>query len=57
MTALPSTLLEKLACPKCKGKFEYRERENNLDCHTCKLRFRIADGMPVLLLDEAETLT
>ncbi|MEW6050193.1 MAG: Trm112 family protein [Candidatus Zixiibacteriota bacterium] len=57
MAALPQSLLEKLACPKCKGKLEYREREGVLDCHGCKLRFRVADGIPVLLLDEAETIT
>ncbi len=57
MAALAQTLLEKLACPKCKGKLAYREPENYLDCHVCKLRFRIADSIPVLLLDEAETIT
>jgi len=51
--ALSQNLLDKLACPKCKGPLEYQEQEDRLVCHACKLAFRIVDDIPVLLLDEA----
>lgn len=54
--ALPQALLEKLVCPQCKGKMEYREAEDRLICHNCKLAYPIEDNIPVLLLDEAEKL-
>lgn len=53
---LPKMLLEKLACPQCKGQLGYREREGKLDCAACKLSYRVVDGIPVLLIDEAERL-
>jgi uncharacterized protein YbaR (Trm112 family) len=52
--ALSNQLLEKLACPKCKGKLEYLEEDNQLLCESCRLSYRIADNIPVLLIDEAE---
>lgn len=56
MGTLSHALLEKLACPKCKGKLAYDEAHDHLDCTACKLRYRIADGIPVLLIDEAESM-
>ncbi|MDH3889853.1 MAG: Trm112 family protein [candidate division Zixibacteria bacterium] len=52
--ALSNQLLEKLACPKCKGKLNYLEVENQLLCESCRLSYRITDDIPVLLIDEAE---
>jgi len=54
--ALPETLLEKLVCPQCKGKLEYRESEDRLICNKCKLAYPVEDNIPVLLIDEAEKL-
>jgi|GEM_PF-349676 predicted short-subunit dehydrogenase-like oxidoreductase (DUF2520 family) len=51
---LDPLLLEVLACPKCKGELEYRKDEDALICHGCRLRFRIEDGIPVMLIEEAE---
>ncbi|HSH70144.1 MAG TPA: Trm112 family protein [Deferrisomatales bacterium] len=51
--ALNPDLLEILACPQCKGELEYREGEAALLCHACNLRYRIDDGIPVMLIDEA----
>jgi len=50
-------LLEVLACPKCHGKLELVEEKGggHLDCHHCRLRYKIDDGIPVMLIDEAET--
>lgn len=54
--ALPEKLLEKLVCPKCKGKLAYDQQAERLLCHTCKLAYRVANDVPVLLVDEAENL-
>ena len=47
-------LLEILVCPKCREKLEHREDEQVLLCHSCRLRYRIEDDIPVMLIDEAE---
>jgi len=54
--ALSSQLLEKLVCPQCKDKLDYREEENRLVCESCRLAYRITDDIPVLLIDEAENI-
>ena len=47
-------MLEVLACPQCRGHLEYRQDEQSLLCHACRLRYNIKDGIPVMLIDEAE---
>ena len=47
-------LLEVLACPQCKGPVELKGEA--LECAACKLRYRIDDGIPVMLIDEAERI-
>ena len=51
---LDETLLEILVCPKCKGELEYKPDEAALLCHECRLRYKIEDDLPVMLIDEAE---
>jgi len=51
---LNEKLLEILACPKCKGDLEYDKVENKLICKKCRLRYRIEDDIPIMLIDEAE---
>ena len=51
---LSEELLSVLACPKCKGNLEYREKEQRLICHGCRLAYPIVDDIPVMLIDEAE---
>ncbi|UCC48800.1 MAG: Trm112 family protein [Gemmatimonadota bacterium] len=51
---LDKALLEVLVCPKCRGELEYRPEEAALLCHACRLRYNIEDGIPVMLIDEAE---
>lgn len=46
-------LIEILACPKCKGDLIYREDEAFI-CRHCSLLYPIRDGIPVMLIDEAE---
>ncbi len=54
--ALSEKLLEKLVCPGCKGKLEYEQSPERLVCQRCRLAYRVDDGVPVLLSDEAEKL-
>jgi uncharacterized protein len=53
---VPQQLLEILVCPKCRGELEYRESEPALVCHACKLKYPVRDGIPIMLIDEAQPL-
>lgn len=55
MTLSPR-LLSILVCPKCKGQLEYRESEQALVCHACRLRYPVRDDIPIMLTDEATPL-
>lgn len=48
-------LLDILACPKCKGPVALNETKDKLICEKCRLRYRIEDEIPVMLIDEAES--
>ncbi len=52
MTMIDPQLLEILACPACKTPI--RQEDDRLVCDTCKRRYPIRDGIPVMLIDEAE---
>jgi len=54
--ALDTALLEILACPKCRGPLTLTPSRDGLTCAACRLRYRIDDGIPVMLVDEAERL-
>ena len=54
---LSPQLLEVLVCPKCRGALEYREAQSELVCHACKLRYPVRDGIPIMLIDEAENVS
>ncbi|HLI51608.1 MAG TPA: Trm112 family protein [Thermomicrobiaceae bacterium] len=45
-------LLEILACPVCKTPV--RLEGTRLVCDNCGRRYRIEDGIPIMLIDEAE---
>ncbi|MBD3275819.1 MAG: Trm112 family protein [Candidatus Marinimicrobia bacterium] len=47
-------LLDILACPKCKKDLEYDEENQKLICNECRLKYRIEDDIPIMLIDEAE---
>jgi uncharacterized protein YbaR (Trm112 family) len=47
-------LLEVLACPKCKQKIELTEDGTALVCQVDRLRYPIVDGIPVMLIEEAQ---
>lgn len=52
--ALDAKLLEVLACPKDKGPLLYFADEDTLYNPRLKLKYRVTDGIPVMLVDEAE---
>ena len=54
--ALDPKLLEILACPKDKGPLLYFETEDALYNPRLRMRYRITEGIPVMLIDEAETV-
>jgi uncharacterized protein YbaR (Trm112 family) len=45
-------LLAILACPVCKT--EVKLENDKLVCQQCGRRYRIEDGIPIMLIDEAE---
>jgi uncharacterized protein YbaR (Trm112 family) len=49
-------LLDILACPvqDCRGDIEYDQENEKLICQKCGRRYPIRDGIPVMLIDEAE---
>jgi len=49
-------LLNILACPVCKGELLLADAEQKLLCQTCGLAFPIRDGIPVMLVDQAEKM-
>ncbi|BAC18349.1 conserved hypothetical protein [Corynebacterium efficiens YS-314] len=55
--SLDPKLLEVLACPKDKGPLRYLESEQLLVNERLGLAYRIDDGIPVLLIDEATEWT
>ncbi len=49
-------LLEILVCPLCKGPLLYRKEDQELVCKGDRLAYRIQDGIPVMLEEEARRL-
>ena len=54
--ALDPKLLEILACPEDKGPLLYFEDESSLYNPRLKRRYAIRDDIPIMLIDEAETV-
>lgn len=54
--SLDPQLLEILACPEDKGPLLYFEGEDSLYNPRLKRRYAIKDDIPVMLVDEAETV-
>ncbi len=51
---VPSAIRELLACPRCHGQLIDEQGGERLLCAACSLRFPVRDGIPVMLLDQAE---
>lgn len=54
---LAPELLEILVCTHCKGDLVYIAAPEALDCPACRLRYPVRDGIPVMLVDEAEKIS
>lgn len=50
---LARELVDVLVCPKSKEHLIYFESESFLFCPSSRLKYRIENGVPVLLVDEA----
>lgn len=46
-----------LACPVCKGALTTLEKPPTLLCRNCGLKFPTRDGVPIMLINEAEPIT
>ncbi|MCP3995050.1 MAG: phosphomannomutase/phosphoglucomutase [bacterium] len=51
---LPDGLLEIMQCPACTGTLSEVQEPPSLLCSGCGLRYPVEDGIPVMLIDEAE---
>lgn len=47
-------LLKIMACPLCKTDLKYDKKNQKLICIKCKRKYPIRDGIPVMLIEEAE---
>ncbi|GAB5605495.1 Trm112 family protein [Sideroxyarcus sp. TK5] len=54
---MDAKLLDILVCPLCKSPLVYRKAEQELVCKADRLAYPIQDDIPVMLADEARTLT
>jgi hypothetical protein len=54
---MDTKLLELLVCPVTKGPLEYKRDTQELVSRSARLAYPIRDGIPVLLENEARTLT
>jgi uncharacterized protein YbaR (Trm112 family) len=50
-------LLEILVCPNDRGEVTYIEADEVIVCGSCGYRYPVRDGIPVMLIDEAEKPT
>ena len=55
--ALDPLLLEILACPEDKGPLYYFQDEDSLYNPRLKRRYAVREDIPIMLIDEAETVT
>ena len=51
---LDPELLQILVCPNDRGDLDLVDTETVLVCRICGYRYPIRDGIPVMLIDEAE---
>lgn len=49
--------LELLVCPVCKGRIVYQKSAGELICPADRLAFPVRDGIPVMLEEEARSIS
>ena len=55
--AMDSKLLELLVCPVTKGHLDYDRERQELISRSARLAYPIRDGVPIMLEEEARTLS
>ena len=53
---LDPKLLEILACPRCRQPVVPDDAHAWLLCRGCSVRYRVEDGIPIMLPDEAQPI-
>lgn len=54
---MDSKLLELLVCPVTKGPLQYERERQELVSRSARLAYPVRDGIPILLEQEARTLS
>lgn len=54
MSLIDPMLAEVLVCPVDKGELTQDVTEQRLECTECGRRYPVRDGIPIMLVDEAE---
>jgi uncharacterized protein YbaR (Trm112 family) len=54
---MDTRLLELIVCPVTKGPLEYDREKQELLSRSARLAYPVRDGIPILLENEARTLT
>ena len=54
---MDTKLLELLVCPVTKGQLEFDREKQELISRSARLAYPVRDGIPILLENEARTLT
>lgn len=54
---MDTRLLELIVCPVTKGPLEYDREKQELISRSARLAYPVRDGIPILLENEARTLT
>lgn len=54
MSLIDPELAEVLVCPACRGELTEDVEALRLVCTDCGRRYPVRDGIPVMLIDEAE---
>ena len=54
---MDTRLLELIVCPVTKGPLEYNRETQELISRSARLAYPVRDGIPILLENEARTLT
>ena len=54
---MDSKLLELLVCPVTKGSLQYDREKQELISRSARLAYPIRDGIPILLENEARTMS
>ena len=54
---MDNKLLEIVICPRCHGKLDYLKQKSILVCQFDRLSYPIDDGLPVLMVEKATSLT